>query len=304
VDFSSHDLDSEALFAMVEGSEDTAFIESLLTEDLYLIADRYGSIMIMHKGGSKACAIAELARIWAIPRDEIAVFGDDINDLCMLYYAGTAIAMSNAVPQAKEIADYICLSNNEDGMARWLEERLLRGDATEVGSAAQEVRYRRASLCDVDRIRTLFAAQSDAKARLMEVYLREQQEGARIVIVAEVDDTVAGYVTLFPVVLDAVPFRGKGIPEIKDFQVFPGYRHRGIGTGLMDRIEAEAAKLADEVCLGVGLHAGYGAAQRMYTKRGYLFDGSGVWSGEVLATPYALVQNDDDLILYMSKKLR
>lgn len=31
------------------------------------------------------------------------------------------------------------------------------------------------------------------------------------------------------------------------------------------------------ICLGVGLHYGYGAAQRMYVKRGYIPDGSGVW---------------------------
>lgn len=31
------------------------------------------------------------------------------------------------------------------------------------------------------------------------------------------------------------------------------------------------------VCIGVGLHAGYGSAQRMYVKRGYIPDGTGVW---------------------------
>ncbi|WP_417419328.1 hypothetical protein [Hominenteromicrobium sp.] len=42
-------------------------------------------------------------------------------------------------------------------------------------------------------------------------------------------------------------------------------------------VEALAAETSDTVCLGVGLHSGYGAAQRMYVLRGYVPDGSGVW---------------------------
>lgn len=42
----------------------------------------------------------------------------------------------------------------------------------------------------------------------------------------------------------------------------------------MDAVEALAAVTSDTVCLGVGLHSGYGAAQRMYVLRGYVPDGS------------------------------
>lgn len=45
----------------------------------------------------------------------------------------------------------------------------------------------------------------------------------------------------------------------------------------MDIAEEIAATYADTVYLGVGLHSGYGSAQRMYVKRGYIPDGSGVW---------------------------
>jgi len=148
-------------------------------------------------------------------------------------------------------------------------------------------------------------AQEDKKPRkVWETYYREQESDERIVIIAEVDDEIAGYVTLFPRAKDAVPYVGQGIPEIKDFHVFHKFQRLGIGTALMDSIEAIAAELADSVCLSVGLHAGYGAAQRMYVKRGYVFDGSGVWSGSEPATPYDMVKNDDDLVLHMSKRLR
>lgn len=82
------------------------------------------------------------------------------------------------------------------------------------------------------------------------------------------------------------------------------YRCRGIGSKLMDVAEQIAGEYSDMVYLGVGLHSGYGSAQRLYIKRGYLPDGSGVWYKDVVCEPYSSCCNDDDLILYLSKKLR
>lgn len=63
-------------------------------------------------------------------------------------------------------------------------------------------------------------------------------------------------------------YLGKGLPEIVDFGVFQKCRRHGIGTKLMDTAEKIAGRYEDTVCLGVGLHQGYGSAQRMYVKRG------------------------------------
>ena len=71
----------------------------------------------------------------------------------------------------------------------------------------------------------------------------------------------------------------------------------------MDVAESIAAKSSDTVCLSVGVHNGYGAAQRMYVKRGYIPDGSGVWYGESVCPQYEDCCNDDDLVLFFSKKL-
>ena len=96
----------------------------------------------------------------------------------------------------------------------------------------------------------------------------------------------------------------RGCPVIEDLTVFYHVHRQGIGSRLMDAAEAEAARRADRVYLAVGLHAGYGPAQRMYVKRGYVPDGSGVWyKGKPLA-PYAPCANDDELVLYLSKALR
>ena len=72
----------------------------------------------------------------------------------------------------------------------------------------------------------------------------------------------------------------------------------------MDVAEQIAGEYSDTVYLGVGLHSGYGSAQRLYIKRGYLPDGSGVWYKDAVCEPYSSCCNDDDLILYLSKKLR
>ena len=179
-------------------------------------------------------------------------------------------------------------------------------DLTKNKSSESGITCRRVVQNDINRVVAQFLAQGDksSKRGQWETYYREQESGARFVIIAEVDGEIAGYVTLYPEVKDAVPFLGKGLPEIKDFHVFKKYQRRGIGTKLMDEIENIAAGIADTVCLGVGLHSGYGTAQRMYVKRGYAPDGSGVWDDDKTAEPYGMVKNGDELILYMSKKLR
>ena len=134
--------------------------------------------------------------------------------------------------------------------------------------------------------------------------LRDQAEGKCVSLTAEYDGHPAGYVNVYLKGLGGA-FRGKGLPEIVDFGVLEKYRNRGIGSKLMDAAEQIAGQYADTVWLGVGLHNGYGSAQRMYVKRGYIPDGSGVWYQGKPCEQYASgLANDDDLQLFFSKKLR
>ena len=99
-------------------------------------------------------------------------------------------------------------------------------------------------------------------------------------------------------------FSGKGLPEIVDFAVLEKYRRKGIGRKLMDVAEQIAGQYADTVWLGVGLHSGYGSAQRIYVKRGYIPDGTGVWYQNKPCAQYETeIANDDNLVLFLSKKL-
>lgn len=157
---------------------------------------------------------------------------------------------------------------------------------------------------DIAALSEGFAAQGWSKQpEQFARYLSEQESGARRVLVAEWQGQAAGYVTLLP---DSPggPFAGTGLPEIVDFNVLIKFQRHGIGSCLLDAAEALAGRESDTVVLGVGLHPGYGSAQRMYVKRGYLPDGSGIWYRDRLLKQGESCCNDDDLVLYLSKKLR
>jgi hydroxymethylpyrimidine pyrophosphatase-like HAD family hydrolase len=51
--------------------------------------------------------------------------GDGFNDLSMIRYAGLGVAMSNAQDVVKESADYITLSNDEDGIVHVIEKFMM-----------------------------------------------------------------------------------------------------------------------------------------------------------------------------------
>jgi ribosomal protein S18 acetylase RimI-like enzyme len=135
-----------------------------------------------------------------------------------------------------------------------------------------------------------------------EMRLQHQAEKKAIVLTAEYKGSIAGYINIYPDAKEG-PFANLGYPEIVDFGVLVKYRRHGIGKKLMDVAEEIAFKYSDTVYLGVGVHNGYGSAQRMYVKRGYIPDGSGVWYGSKVCEQYADCSNDDDLVLYFSKKL-
>lgn len=133
--------------------------------------------------------------------------------------------------------------------------------------------------------------------------LRDQTSGKAIALAAEYQGQVAGYINVYPNAENGA-FGGQGLPEIVDFGVLEKFRCNGIGSKLMDAAEEIAGRYADTVYLGVGMHCGYGSAQRMYVKRGYIPDGSGVWYQNKVLGQYEPCCNDDDLVIYLSKKLR
>ena len=60
-----------------------------------------------------------------VPLDEVAVIGDQANDLPMFAVAGFKIAMGNGIPELKSLADYVSEDNEHDGWAAAVERFLL-----------------------------------------------------------------------------------------------------------------------------------------------------------------------------------
>jgi len=80
------------------------------------------SILEVFEGSvSKWNALSMLAGMHGIPREGIAAIGDNYNDVEMVRKAGLGIAMGNAVPELKAVADYVTVSNDENGLLRALQ---------------------------------------------------------------------------------------------------------------------------------------------------------------------------------------
>ncbi len=94
-----------------------------------------------------------------------------------------------------------------------------------------------------------------------------------------------------------------GLPCVIDLIVFEKYRKNGIATALMDIAEDIAKDHSNKVYLDVCLNSEYGAAQRLYIKRGYIPDGKGVYYEEKVCETNAICKNDDELTLCLVKEL-
>jgi hydroxymethylpyrimidine pyrophosphatase-like HAD family hydrolase len=82
-------------------------------------------VEISASGVSKAAMLADFAAEQGISAAETIAFGDSVNDLPMLAWAGTSYGVANAHPEVLAVVDRICPSNDEDGVAAVLEELFL-----------------------------------------------------------------------------------------------------------------------------------------------------------------------------------
>lgn len=78
------------------------------------------SFEILNKDSSKGKGLEFLSKYLNIKRDEIMAFGDNVNDVDMIEYAGVSVAMKNGKDVLKAKADYIAKSNSDDGVAKFL----------------------------------------------------------------------------------------------------------------------------------------------------------------------------------------
>lgn len=81
-------------------------------------------IEIINTGNNKAEGLRKLTSHYNIPMENVIAFGDEDNDLEMLSEAGFGVAMGNAIDDLKDTANEVTLSNEEDGIAVYLNKKL------------------------------------------------------------------------------------------------------------------------------------------------------------------------------------
>lgn len=104
-------------------------------EEAKELAEKYGCKLYSYRGeqlygftsekSGKYQAVEKLGEMLQIGMDEMLAFGDDENDFDILKNVGKGVAVANALPMIKEIADDVGASNNEDGVAKYIEKELI-----------------------------------------------------------------------------------------------------------------------------------------------------------------------------------
>lgn len=92
-------------------------LQNKFGDQLNIVFSKPYFLEVTDKRASKGAALLKAAEIYGIGEKEIIAMGDSENDLSMIRSAGLGIAMGNAGDKIKKEADFVTLTNNEDGVA-------------------------------------------------------------------------------------------------------------------------------------------------------------------------------------------
>jgi len=100
-------------------------LERIFAGMLYVTQSSPDLLELLHPAVSKGNALRAIAADLDISAEEVIAIGDNYNDIDMLRFAGLGVAMDNAHAEVKAAADYVTLSNAEEGVAAVVEEIIL-----------------------------------------------------------------------------------------------------------------------------------------------------------------------------------
>lgn len=100
-------------------------LERIFEGKLHVTQSSFDIVELLHPEVSKGNALSLIAADLDVRPEEIVAFGDNHNDIGMLQLAGLGVAMGNAHEEVKAAADYVTLSNAQDGVAVVIEEIIL-----------------------------------------------------------------------------------------------------------------------------------------------------------------------------------
>lgn len=99
-------------------------INSIITDDSYFTVAVGTLFQIMSRTATKLNGVKAMLKAFNIEPEDAVYFGDDNDDIEPLKWCGTSVAVKNAIPEASYAADAITASNDEDGVALWIEKNL------------------------------------------------------------------------------------------------------------------------------------------------------------------------------------
>lgn len=97
-------------------------LKTTFGDKLHVVSSGSNNFEVMMGSTSKGMATSYLAGTLNIKPEEVMCIGDSENDLSMIKFAGLGVAMGNGLDLIKKVADYITDTNNNDGVAKAIEE--------------------------------------------------------------------------------------------------------------------------------------------------------------------------------------
>lgn len=114
------------LYKILVSNIDETDVQAAVTADTYYTAVEGGLIFqFMSREATKWNGVRELLSAFGFAPEEAAYFGDDWDDIGPVKNCGLGVAMANAIPEVKAVADMIAGHCDEDGAARFVEENIL-----------------------------------------------------------------------------------------------------------------------------------------------------------------------------------
>ncbi|WP_339145660.1 MULTISPECIES: Cof-type HAD-IIB family hydrolase [unclassified Sutcliffiella] len=103
----------------IEDTEQQSYVDSY--NDFHFIRWHQYSTDILPRGGSKAIGIQRMLERLPFKKENVFAFGDGLNDVEMIDYVGTGVAMGNAHPELLKVANHVTKDVAEDGIIHGLE---------------------------------------------------------------------------------------------------------------------------------------------------------------------------------------
>lgn len=121
------EFDFQKIRIVLNGYE-TVNLEQYTSQSMRYQVSIHNTAIITSIGATKENALKLLMKYYNITAENVISFGDDTSDIGILKASSIGVAIGNALQEVKEAADYITLTNNEDGVAEYFERYILAAD--------------------------------------------------------------------------------------------------------------------------------------------------------------------------------